>query len=73
LRSPDDSPAARRYQTPIGLPGFVPTAAVRLYLRAAPATALLQPDNVPLLIAGGSVLSGFFLAGVASHTSHAFP
>jgi hypothetical protein len=37
------------------------TAAVRLYLRAAPSTALLQLGNAPRLIAGDSLLSTFVL------------
>jgi len=54
-------PADRRYKTPILPPGLVPTAAVRLYLRAAPATAFLRLDIVPPPIAGGRLLYGFFL------------
>jgi len=54
-------PAGRRYQTPILPPGFVTTAAVRLYLRPASPTALLQPGNVLPMIAGGRMNCGYFL------------
>ena len=54
-------PAGRRYQKRVLSLGSVPAAAVLLYLRPASATAVLQLGNVLRLIAGGSMLSGYFL------------